>query len=65
MMHDIVVRTRGAEPELPSSILVDGHLVAIPADSKVRIEMGHQDVTTVTITMFAASFRVEPEPKEG
>jgi hypothetical protein len=23
MMHDIVVRTRGAEPELPSSIRVE------------------------------------------
>jgi hypothetical protein len=59
-LHDIVVRTSGSDPELPAGLLVDGAEMLIPRGSRVLVNMVDDEPTTVTITLFAGSFRVEP-----
>lgn len=59
-LHDIVVRTSGSDPELPAGLLVDGAEMLVPRGSRVHVDMVDEQATTVTITLYAGSFRVEP-----
>lgn len=60
-LHDVLIRTRGADPELPTGLFVDGHELLIPQGSHVRVDLADDQATTITITILAGSLRLVPE----